>query len=148
MRTVVRVPVTESEAGWGRKIDDYMLCLSVEDALKFTEEFNAKNTENTAPDWYMQVEDEPEPLDITDEQYEVLCDQTDKRMWLSTLARVTGQKPMFERTIYLTVKVKLQSSEEEITDGMVENIVNEMDYDFSYNENIADTEILGHSDKP
>lgn len=81
--TVVKVPVVESEAGWGRKIDDYMVCLTVEDAKKFEKEFNSKNTADSTPEWYMQVEGDPEPIDITDKQYKRL--KKDKRMWLSFL---------------------------------------------------------------
>jgi len=86
MATVVKVPVVESERGWGRKIDDYMVCLSYADGLEFTKEFNAKNTETTVPDWYMVVEDSPKPLDITDKQYKKL--KKEKRMWLSSLKNI------------------------------------------------------------
>jgi hypothetical protein len=79
----VKVPVTESERGWGRKIDDYMVCLSMEDAKAFTKEFNAKNTDETVPDWYMVVENEPIPMDLTDAQFKRL--KKEKRIWLSSL---------------------------------------------------------------
>lgn len=84
-KTVVIVPVTESERGWGRQIDDYMVCLTTEDALKFTEEFNAKNTEETVPDYYMVVEHKPEPMDIDEKLYNIVCRSKNKRMWLSSL---------------------------------------------------------------
>lgn len=85
MKAVVKIPVIESEAGWGRKIDDYMVCLTVADAENFRIEFNSKNTEETVPEWYMQVEGKPEPLDITDSQFKFLEKEEDKRCWLSTL---------------------------------------------------------------
>ena len=84
-KLAVKIPVIESEKGWGRKIDDYMVCLSKEDAEKFRSEFNSKNEEDSAPDWYMQVEGEPIAIDITDKQHEYLMDQNSKRGWLKTL---------------------------------------------------------------
>lgn len=79
----VKIAVIESEAGWGRKIDDWMVCLSTEDAKVFENEFNSKNQSATAPDWYMQVEGEPIPIDLTDKQFSKLIE--DKRVWLSVL---------------------------------------------------------------
>lgn len=49
----VKVAVWEYERGWGSKVDDYMVCLSVEDA-------NA--------DWYMVAEGEPTAIDLTPKQ--------------------------------------------------------------------------------
>lgn len=85
MPLVVKVPVIESERGWGRKVDDWMVCLSNEDGLNFTKEFNSKNKPGPAPDWYMIVEDTPEPLDISEEQYKFLNKTEKKRVWLSDL---------------------------------------------------------------
>ncbi len=82
----VKIPVIESEAGWGRKIDDWMVCLSVEDAKAFEKEFNSKNTESSAPSWYMQVEGEPQPIDLTDKQMKKL--KKEKRMWLSEFKNI------------------------------------------------------------
>jgi len=82
----VRIAVVESEAGWGRKIDDWMVCLTVEDAMLYEKEFNSKNTADSAPDWYMQVEGDPEPIDLTDKQFHKLV--TDKRVWLSDLKKI------------------------------------------------------------
>lgn len=79
----VKIAVIESEAGWGRKIDDWMVCLSAEDAKAFEKEFNAKNKSSSAPDWYMQVEGGPKPIDLTEKQFSKL--QEDKRVWLSVL---------------------------------------------------------------
>jgi len=82
----VKIPVIESESGWGRKIDDYMVCLTTEDANAFKKEFNSKNTSDTVPDWYMTVEGEPELANLTDEQFDKL--KEDKRIWLSILDRI------------------------------------------------------------
>jgi hypothetical protein len=79
----VKIAVIESETGWGRKIDDWMVCLSTEDAKAFEKEFNAENKSSSAPDWYMQVEGEPKPIDLTNKQFSKL--QEDKRVWLSVL---------------------------------------------------------------
>ena len=78
-----KIPVIESEAGWGRKIDDWMICSSYDNAMKFKSEFNSKNTEDTTPDWYMQVEGEPEVINLTESQFTRL--QEVNRMWLSSL---------------------------------------------------------------
>lgn len=47
------VPITEYERGYGQRLDNHMLCESLKEAETFQREFNAKNTEKTAPDWYM-----------------------------------------------------------------------------------------------
>jgi hypothetical protein len=95
IRSLVRVPVTESERGWGRKIDDYMVCLSMADAYAFTEEFNSKNKPGAAPDWYMQVEHSPEAFEATDEMIEVVTEH--KRIWLSTLSTIMINKENREK---------------------------------------------------
>ena len=82
----VKIAVIESEAGWGRKIDDYMVCLSIEDAKTFEKDFNSENKASSTPKWYMQVEGQPEPIDLTENQFSKL--QNDKRVWLSVLKRV------------------------------------------------------------
>lgn len=79
----VKVAVIESEAGWGRKIDDWMVCLSVEDARAFIKEFNSKNTSSSTPDWYMVAEGDPQPIDLSDKQMKKL--EKEKRVWLSIL---------------------------------------------------------------
>ena len=84
----VAIPVVESEKGWGRKIDDYMVCLTMEDAEAFKKEFNSKNTSDTTPDWYMKVEGEPKPIDITDAQLKSLNETKEKRSWLSELKKL------------------------------------------------------------
>ena len=80
-----RVAVIESERGWGRKVDDFMVCLTVDDAKAFTNEFNSKNTSQTAPDWYMQAEGEPQSIELSDTQYEKLTSENNGRLWWSTL---------------------------------------------------------------
>lgn len=78
-----KIAVIESEAGWGRKVDDWMVCLSIEDAKTFEKEFNSNNTESSTPDWYMQVEGKPESISLTDGQMRRL--KREKRVWLSEL---------------------------------------------------------------
>jgi len=82
----VKIAVIESEAGWGRKIDDWMVCLSNDDAKIFEKEFNSKNDSTTVPNWYMQVEGDPISINLTDDQYSKL--KKDKRVWLSTLKKI------------------------------------------------------------
>ena len=79
----IKVPVVESERGWGRKIDDWMVCLTIEDAQAFKKEFNSENTSSTTPDWYMQAEGDVEPINLSETQYEKLI--CEKRIWLSNL---------------------------------------------------------------
>jgi hypothetical protein len=81
----VKITVIESELNWGSKIDDYMVCLSIEDALAFKEEFNSKNNLPT-PDWYMFADGEPAPIELTDKQYSKL--KIEKRLWLSYLKQM------------------------------------------------------------
>lgn len=81
--SAVRIPVIESERGWGRRIDDHMVCLSVEDAMEFKKEFNAKNTAEATPDWYMVVEGEPETIELTNSQMVQLRHK--KRIWHTSL---------------------------------------------------------------
>lgn len=85
-KTAVKIPVIESERGWGRKVDDYMVCLTTEDATKFKEEFNSKNTSKTVPDWYMVVEGNPEPISLNESQMKIL--KKEKRVWLSSFKNI------------------------------------------------------------
>jgi hypothetical protein len=80
-----RIPVIESEKGWGRKIDDYMVCLTSEDCLEYKKDFNSENTDDVTPDWYMVVEGEPEEIYLSDEQYEILESESDSRHWYKPL---------------------------------------------------------------
>lgn len=83
---VVKVPVIESERGWGAKIDDYMICLTNEDAQAFVKEFNSQNNSDAVPDWYMRADSETQIVDITKKQFLKL--RKEKRMWLSNLRMV------------------------------------------------------------
>jgi hypothetical protein len=85
-----KVAVIESEVGWGVKIDDHMVCLSVEDALNFKEEFNSDNNSPTVPDWYMYAEGQPIPVYLNQEQYNLLVEN--KRMWWSSLKNTRDEK--------------------------------------------------------
>lgn len=54
-----RVTIIESERGWGQRVDEIKIFdgpNAKEDADKFVNEFNAKNTSKTVPDWYMYAE--------------------------------------------------------------------------------------------
>ena len=72
-----------------------MVCLTLEDGLNFTREFNSENTSNSTPDWYMQVEDEPQAFDITEEEYQYILSTDNKRMWLRTLTNNAKVKMEF-----------------------------------------------------
>ncbi len=48
-----KVKIEEYERGWGSKIDDILEFDTKELADAYIKEFNSKNTEPTAPDWYM-----------------------------------------------------------------------------------------------
>lgn len=87
-KKVVEVDVIESERGWGSKVDDQMICLSVEDAYAFTEEFNARNDKDVVPDWYMRAEGKPRPTSITEKQYKELELSEHKRCWWSKLRNI------------------------------------------------------------
>lgn len=82
----VKIAVIESEAGWGRKVDDWMVCQSIEDAYDFRAEFNSKNTGESTPSWYMQVEGEPEAISLSDKQFNLL--KSESRVWLSVLNKL------------------------------------------------------------
>ena len=59
MRTAYRVYYTEFERGWGSRPDGYKDFEGDDahaQATKHCEDFNAKNTETVAPDWYMIAE--------------------------------------------------------------------------------------------
>jgi len=84
-----KIAIIESEKGWGRKIDDYMVCLSSEDCIVFKNEFNSENTQENAPDWYMQVEGNPSMIELSDNQYDKL--QSEKRFYLSQLNKIIAE---------------------------------------------------------
>lgn len=51
-----RVYIIESEAGWGQRVDETLHFETEEQATKYVDEFNAKNTEMEVPSWYMYAE--------------------------------------------------------------------------------------------
>lgn len=51
-----KVNVIESEAGWGRKIDEVRYFETKDKAITFKDEFNSHNTSTTVPSWYMVAE--------------------------------------------------------------------------------------------
>jgi hypothetical protein len=79
----VKVEVIESERGWGAKTDDYMVCLSVEDAKAFIKDYNAQNTSDVVPDIYTYAASTIYPIDLNKKQFYKLMEK--KRVWLSTL---------------------------------------------------------------
>jgi hypothetical protein len=46
----------EYERGWGQKVDETIYFDNEAEARKYCEDFNARNTEAVAPDWYMRAE--------------------------------------------------------------------------------------------
>lgn len=51
-----RVDIIESERGWGQKLDETKYFDNEPEARAFCKLYNATNTQQTAPDWYMQAE--------------------------------------------------------------------------------------------
>jgi hypothetical protein len=51
--TAHRVDIIEFERGWGSRVDETIWFDNEAEARKYCEDFNAKNTEKTVPDWYM-----------------------------------------------------------------------------------------------
>ena len=82
-RIAIKVPVIESERGWGAKIDDYMVCLDSEAAKAFIIEFNSKNTESKTPDWYMYADSNINSIELTGSQFTYLVNNGNT--WLSIL---------------------------------------------------------------
>lgn len=85
-RVAIKVPVYEYERGWGNRLDDYMVCQTVEEADKFIKEFNSRNNLDQVPDWYMKAVDRKEPVDLTIAQHNALM--SDETMWWSHLKYV------------------------------------------------------------
>lgn len=52
-----RVNIVEYELGWGSRVDSVEKFETKELALQYQKQFNSKNTDKTAPDWYMVAED-------------------------------------------------------------------------------------------
>ena len=47
------VDVMEYERGWGSRVDETKSFATKDEADKFVNEFNSKNTDDHVPDWYM-----------------------------------------------------------------------------------------------
>jgi hypothetical protein len=53
-----KVDIIESERGWGQKVDETKeFGEDFSAAKKFRDNYNAKNNEDTVPDWYMYATD-------------------------------------------------------------------------------------------
>jgi hypothetical protein len=51
-----RVDLVEYERGWGSKVDEVIYFDNKAEAVKYCEDFNARNTAKEVPDWYMIAE--------------------------------------------------------------------------------------------
>ncbi len=51
------VTIYEYERDWGSRVDEVKPFDNKEDAIKYKEDFNSKNTAEVAPDWYMVASD-------------------------------------------------------------------------------------------
>ena len=51
-----RVDIMEYERGWGSKVDETIYFDNEEEAREHVRNFNAQNTSETTPDWYMVAE--------------------------------------------------------------------------------------------
>jgi hypothetical protein len=54
--TGYRVDLMEYERGWGSRVDEILYFDTEAEARKHCDDFNAKNTAKTVPDWYMIAE--------------------------------------------------------------------------------------------
>lgn len=52
-KPVWKVDIIESERGWGQKIDETVYFDNEPEAVKFQQDYNARNTAKVVPDWYM-----------------------------------------------------------------------------------------------
>ena len=84
MPLATKVAVLEFERGWGSKIDDYLICLTNEDAQEFISVFNSANTASTVPDWYMVASTTPESIELTQAQYDYIV--ANGNTWLRELS--------------------------------------------------------------
>ena len=53
LQPAFRVDIIESERGWGSKVDETKYFDNEIEAKAFVDKYNAQNTADTAPDWYM-----------------------------------------------------------------------------------------------
>jgi hypothetical protein len=51
-----RVDIIEYERGWGSKVDEVLYFDNKPEAVKYCEDFNARNYDDEVPDWYMIAE--------------------------------------------------------------------------------------------
>ena len=59
MRTHIKkhiVEIIESERGWGSRVDETLEFDTKEEAIEYCKNYNSKNTEEHAPDWYMRAD--------------------------------------------------------------------------------------------
>jgi hypothetical protein len=56
LKTAYRVDIIESERGWGSKIDETIYFDNEAEARGYCQQFNSRNTEAVAPDWYMRAD--------------------------------------------------------------------------------------------
>lgn len=49
MKLVCKVEVVESERGWGSRVDDYVVCLTLQDAEQFKKNLTLKMIKNLHP---------------------------------------------------------------------------------------------------
>jgi hypothetical protein len=84
----IKIPVIESEKGWGQRTDDYMVCLSLSAGKEFIRTFNKVNNLPITPDWYMFAEDTFINIEITDTQKNHIESSDEKREWLSKLMKL------------------------------------------------------------
>lgn len=82
-----KVPVIESERGWGSKIDDYMVCISNDVAKNFIEIFNSSNNKEVTANWYMYADTNITEFSLSDLEIMILNNEDDGKMWLKELNR-------------------------------------------------------------
>lgn len=51
-----RVDDIESERGWGQKVDETHYFRTEQEAKDYVKKFNARNTADVVPDWYMRAD--------------------------------------------------------------------------------------------
>lgn len=86
-KTAVKIALIETEFVWGEKLDDWLICLTNEDALEYKKEFNRNNTgEFIPPQWHLYISGEPMPIELTAKQMDYL--EKHKRVYLSTLNKL------------------------------------------------------------
>jgi hypothetical protein len=53
---IYKVEIIESERGWGQKVDEVKYFDSEESARQFCRQYNSRNNQDVAPDWYMRAD--------------------------------------------------------------------------------------------